>query len=263
MKLSLRSEENYLPGTWLIFLLTWQGWNDKTERRERSSERPGLRRKHQITNSGLCCGRTGICGPFSPDQSLTLWWFLLSDPHCTDCCSPQVLDNACLSPAANLPWLHSPGCSYFIQSLLPASKRIKNNQGPPGAPRPAPSSSPNLNTEARAEISGHTEAFLFWWVPAACVTVTAFTLSILTCSEQPGLRKRLPSARTFPLDPNHCLPRSSMHALKFIARFLQCPGGAENDSKGSLASGRGPSRPEGLRRAKGPEPTGAWPALAD
>lgn len=72
----------------------------------------------------------------------------------------------------------------------------------------------------------------------------------------------MPFARTFPLDPNYCLPRSSTHALTVIERVLQCPGGAENN-KESLASGRGPSRKQGLPRAKGPEPTGAWSALAD
>lgn len=86
-----------------------------------------------------------------------------------------------------------------------------------------------------------------------------------------GLRQRLPSARTFPPAPDHCRPSNSKPVLKFTEHSLQCLGGAGNDSKGSPASGRGPSGPprkgqnpqeSGLRRqtrqaaARGPLPPG-------
>lgn len=107
------------------------------------------------------------------------------------------------------------------------------------------------------------EAFLLRWVPAACVTDTAFTLNILTSSEQPGLRKRLPSAETFPLDPNHCLPRSSIHALSFLSASYNVLEEPRMIARSRWLREGVPGRPQGLPRANGLEPKGGWSELAD
>ena len=105
-KLNFRREETsthlglgYLPPHRKGRMLKWQGWG---RRKELWKTRSAIGESRLAT---LGLARTETFGPFSPDQSLTLRRFLLSDPHCTDCCPPQILRNACLAPRANSPWL--------------------------------------------------------------------------------------------------------------------------------------------------------------
>lgn len=126
---------------------------------------------------------------------------------------------------------------------------MKNNQGAPGASRSVPSSSPKLRGEARAGTAGH---------GAACAASASDWLGAA------GLRApgTLACRRCLSTGP-HRGPRE-FHACPEVAeRFRQCPGGVGDGSKGSPASGRGPSGAQGLPRVKGPETTGARPARAE
>lgn len=184
-----------------------------------------------MRNSGPCCGTKGTFGPSSPDQALTSWRLLLSDPHCTDCCPLQIL--GCLPPGSNSPWLRFPHTLSVVIWPNPSFLQVKGSKIIK-VPQEIRNQFPlQLQPKSLAETSDErlfsSDRFLLP-VERPLLSPSPFR----TCSVQPGLVgwEHLLSAGIFPLAQGHCLP-GVVHAVKFFEHFLQYSAGAENEGKAS------------------------------
>lgn len=151
------------------------------------------------------------------------------------------------------------GCSYLIQSLLPASKRVKNNQSLPGAPRSVPFPSPKPQPRCSAGTSGErlffSDGFL---LPVGLPRPSPSTSWLVWCSPDLWAPRALALSWDRSKRPKPLPTAQEFHVCPQVYWALPITSWRNRKWQRGVGLGKGSQ----WTSTKGPETTGACPAKA-